>query len=361
MKRVTLIVLVIALVVLAMLGCGSKAKEGDAAPRGGGRATVAQPPAKGVEVAPTKVAKAKPTVAPKTKPTAKPQPAEKADQLIFGKVMDFGKLDTYRVSHVWAFEWADGTKERMEAFTEFVSQPPAQRMVIKGDDDEEMEIIHIDNVQYMKHDDEWIAMQVSTENVFAQMGWWGGPETFMATSKGDYVGKERVNGLDTKHYHFTQEMLASLSARGTDVVKATADVWVSTKYAVYVKVLMQWEGTDAQKGKGTFSLESNLTDINKPITIKPPEGVAKPEVPDDIPVIDGAEVNIMEQMITLRVKRPQAEVVDWYKAQMLAKGWKAEKSPVPTMLQYKKGNRSANVMMNAEGEYTSIVIMVGEQ
>lgn len=370
MKKTVLILWVIVALSLIVAACGPKKVE--VAEGADARATVEAPPPKGVleatKVPPTNTPPPK-DVEKATKAPAKPTPPpteEEAEELTFSNVTDLDQFDSYRISHRFSWEWESGETEGIEYLTEFVRDPLAQRVVMKGigegagEDEDEMELIHVEGTSYMKLGEEWMSTQSSPEDFLQQGGWLGGPEGFLGAEKGRYVGRETVNGLKTKHYRYTENIPAPFG-EVSKITKATSDVWVSTKYDVYVKVIIRWEGTEEKKGKGTFVMESKLTDINKPITIEPPEGIEKPEVPDDIPIVDGATgLTLMPNMITFQVNRPQKEVIEFYKAKMPANGWKLGEGLVPMMMDFAKGDRSANVVVAEDGEKAMVTIMLSE-
>lgn len=359
MKKRVLILLFAVLLGVIVVACGPKKKE--AAEPAGAAAAVEAP-----KVSPTKTppaAAAKTATEAPAKPT-EPPAEEEVEELTFSNVADLGQFDSYRMSHRFSWEWESGETEAMEYLTEFVREPLAQRVVMKGSGEGEgageMKLIHVGGTSYMKFGDEWMSTGSSAEDMLEQGGWLGGPEGFLGSEKGRYVGRETVNGLPTRHYRYTDNILAPFGGE-SKITKATSDVWVSTKYDVYVKVIIRWEGTDDQKGKGVFLLESNLTDINEPITIEPPAAGERPEVPEDIPVMDGAtEVALMANVITFQVSRPQEEVIEYYKAEMPANGWKSGEGMVPMMMEFSKGSRSANVIVAEQDEKTTVTIMLSE-
>ena len=361
MNKRVLILLLVVLSGLIVVGCGPKKKEA---------AEPASAPAavEATKVSPTKTpppAAAKTATKAPAKPT-EPPAEEEVEELTFSNVADLGQFDSYRMSHRFSWEWESGETESMEYLTEFVREPLAQRVVMKGSGEGEgagageMELIHVEGTSYMKFGDEWMSTESSAEDLLEQGGWLGGPEGFLGSEKGRYVGRETVNGLPTRHYQYTDNILAPFGGE-SKITKATSDVWVSTKYDVYVKVIIRWEGTEEEKGKGVFLLESNLTDINEPITIQPPEAGERPEVPEDIPVIEGAtELVLMANVITFQVTRPQEEVVEFYKAEMPANGWELGEGLVPMMMAFTKGSRSANVIVAEQDGKTAVTIMVSE-
>ncbi len=352
--KALLVVLVLVAVVFTSTSCSPKAKPTEQAP--------ASEETKKTEVPPTSAPPAtkEPTATPEPPPTATPESPE--EELLLSELGTLDQLDSYRIRHVMSWDEQGGESGSMEMLTEFVREPAAQRVVMKvaGDaEDWEMETIEIGDTTYIKMDEEWMAMQ-STGQEASESGELWAPEDFLWESKGKYMGQEKVNGLTAKHYRYETSDF-SVGATLSQVKEAEADVWVSTKYDVYIKVVMRIVGVDTDGVEGTFTTESNLTDINAPITIEAPEGVAKPDMPEDIPMMDGAtDVTSFDTITSFSVAASEDQVVEFYKTQMAAQGWKMEESIIPTMMDFTKGDRRATIMIAEEGGVTSVTIMLGE-
>jgi hypothetical protein len=350
--KAVLALVVLTAVVFTVVSCAPKAEpEGQAPPPAEAPKTEAQPTA-------TPAAAQESTATPVPPAPTKEEAPEK--ELVVSELSSLDKFDSYRLRQVTSWEEQDGESGSMEVLTEFVREPMAQRMVFTGKDDGEewgMESIQVGDTYYMKSDEEWIAVQSADFQVeeFGQM--WG-PEDLLWDSRGKYMGKETVAGMETKHYRYETSDFG-LGIGLSRIKEAEADVWVSTKHDVHVKVVMRVVGVDEDGIEGTFTTESYLTDINEPIVIEAPEGVAQPGLPDDIPMADGAtEVSSFDTMTTFQVAGPQDEMIDFYKTEMAANGWKLEESPFDAMMSFTKGDRTATIMMAEEDGTTSVTIMV---
>ncbi|GAG13279.1 unnamed protein product, partial [marine sediment metagenome] len=144
---------------------------------------------------------------------------------------------------------------------------------------------------------------------------------------------------------------------------AEGDVWVSTKYDVAVRFIFTWQGKDEDGVAVEGRWESDVTDINEPIKIEAPEGVAAAGLPDDIPMIDGArDVNAMMGIVTFIVDKPVKDVTAYYKSAMPKNGWTFDEGgSMEFMLGFTKGDRMANFMLSEEGATTQVTIMVNEE
>jgi hypothetical protein len=91
------------------------------------------------------------------------------------------------------------------------------------------------------------------------------------------------------------------------------------------------------------------------------------DFPADVYVLSGADVVSSLSTpggmnLALQSARPKADVVAQYAAEMKAKGWATESTMdmgEMAMLSFSKDNRTASVIVQAEGETTSINLTVG--
>ncbi len=302
-----------------------------------------------------------PTRTPTLEPTEEPE-----EELAFvDSTRGLSHLDSYRSRTVMSWEEEDGEKGDIEMLVEFVREPPAQRMVMTGLGDEEeeageIEIITIGDTSYMRFGDEWMAMSAQEESI-ADLGEIWSAGDFLGGGRGKYVGRETVNGVATKHYRYEKGAFR-LDTELSSIKEGHADVWLSTKYDVYVRVILHMEGEDEDGNEVAFDMESNLTDINEPITIKPPERVEKPGLPEDIPLIDGAtEVSAIGGMVTFEVKKSMEDVVEFYEEEMKANGWEMDEPVIPGMLDFSKDGRTAGFMIVEEEDLTGVIIFLEEE
>lgn len=344
MKLKTLVLLVLVAVVLA--ACGGK--PGPTKPAGANNT-----PAAG---APT----AKPT-AVTTSPTAAPTAA--SEDVDIGDTSNLDKLDSYRATYVWRWsETKDGAKVEgyWDVLEEFVKAENARHTVWKSNDGS-MEIISIGKYSYWKNNDEsWTAMLTSEENLFGNAGFLADPLSGIAGGKGKLVQRNmNVNGVSADHYKL-DESNAGAWAFGV-AEKWGGDVYIAPQWDIVVKYGAHYEGTKLglQGGtNGVLDVTFDLTEINKPIKITAPEGVAPP-LPEDIPVIDGAtELSAMSGVISLKTTKTMEEATAFYQQAMVAQGWKAGESAMEGYLSFTKEKREATVMLSVENNVTSVTIIV---
>ncbi len=303
---------------------------------------------------------------PSEKPTDEPEEEDVDDTGLALKSADL--FDSYRGTTKMTTKEEGKGEEWWEITIEYERETPAQRMAMKGSDNEgnivETEVIQIGDTTYMNMGDEWIAMQQTGEDVVAgDHSFWGDPGNFMGSGKCKFKGEDKIDGLTAKHYRCVDKLLFTehQDPSGTRIESGQIDTWVSTKYDVAIKTIVEWKGVTSEGVKVAFKMESLITDINKPINIEPPAGVAAPSAPEDVPIIEGAaNLSLMQNIINYEINKSADDVSAFYKAEMVAKGWKQESGMMPMMLQFTKGERSAQIMIAGEDQKTSVTIMISE-
>lgn len=329
---------------------------------GGPKATDTPVPVKeGTQAAP-------PAAAPTALPTAAPtQPAEEYD---FDTASDLSQLSSYRVRYVVTWETTkDGQVETgaWDMLEELVREPLARRVVWNtsgsGEEADSVEIIQIGQNMYMNSDSEWLSMTTSETDFFAGNDFLANPMELVAGNRGKLVQRGvMVNGVSTDRYTFDETSLGADLDLGA-VSKATGEVWVSPTLNVVVKYTARFEGKDlaiAGGEEGWINVALDLTDINKPIEIKAPEGVG-PALAEDIPVMEGAiELTAMSGMVIYKINATPDEVRAFYEAEMPAKGWTKAEEQFGDMLSFTKGERQATVMIQEEDGQTAVSVFTEE-
>jgi len=358
-RRTLAIIVVVSLLALLTMGCAVtdllKKKAGE---------KVEEVVAKVEEVEPEE---GEATAASPTKPSTKaekPTPTAEAEEapLSLGSVEE---LDSYRQTMRISGRTGDEEYD-MEIIAEFVREPRASRFVMKGRDetgqDSSMEMIQIGDTTYMQGPNgDWMSMTSSESEDMMDPGILDA-ESGIDTDSCKYKGKDKVGGLQAKHYFCDKAALFSMPGVIGAIESGQADIWVSTKYDVPVKMVVDGKGKDEDGVEFESHWELEITAINKPIKIEAPEGVEKTGLPEDIPLIDGAyEVNAIMGIVSFKVDMAVAEVSEFYKGAMPRNGWTAEEgAAIPNMLAFGKGDRTVTFMLGEEDSTTSVTIMVNE-
>lgn len=277
-------------------------------------------------------------------------------------------LNSYRSRVVWQNTVEGGATETITVEQEETRDPLATRMRITsegGENPGSVELVQIGNTAWMCSPDEGcIQTQQSAEEAARSFG--EGllfePEDIATLSDYQYVGRETVNGIRSRHYtlNLPSSLVAGL-ARG-NVVATKADIWVADEPgmpAYICRFTISWEGTldDGKKTRGSWTYE--LYDVNKPLTIQPPANA--PTVPDDIPICAGfTDQTLMGNMILLTCPDSAETVAEFYRAEMARLGWTAgEEGAYSGMVtqEWTKGDRKASLIIspNDQGGCTVMV------
>lgn len=284
-----------------------------------------------------------------------------------------------------SFQGSDGTS--FVAELERVKEPPAARTVLHSVDAEgnvsDVELIQVNDELYLRTKEgdtwgEWMAMKVGEgEEALSPSDAFSAPFQGLSGWKAsdlDVVDRhETVNGVDTTHYRASDTLMAQY-IRAANVpgegeqpeekilyTKAEADFWVANQGGYLVKSTVHIEGTEEGK-PFTWDLSTEVLEVNKPLKIEAPAGVAKPGLPEDIPIFPGAKlVSSIQGMSAFQTSASVKEVGDFYKKELPARGWTLQEGSMETedtaMYTFSKGERSCQLMITREGETTSFTIL----
>lgn len=357
-------VLVAALVLAA---CGSPSGEGAAQPANG-------EDLKTGAVAPTSTptAMAQPTATPVATETAAEQPESGEAEQVEVRDLEVAGLTSYR-SKTTTETNDDGKVSISTVTTEYSAEGPATHIVVTADGKDTVEIIRIGQDSYMKgaESDEWLAMSSADQEAPEQstgLFQWEDPNTVLNSEDCEFKGNEVIDGQQTKHYHCESAALAAADAATAELVMKSAyrDYYISTDLMIMLKSVVYWEGTSDGKAF-SYKMESTVTDVNKPIAIVAPEGVAAPGPSEDMPIPEDAqELMSFGTMVSFSLAQSVADTAAWYESEMPANGWTLNTAATTTsdeMVQqsWTKDSRTANVMISASDNGVSVVIMSGEE
>ena len=387
MRTRAVMLLLLVATILVTMGCGAREKVREKV------VDVAKGPTeKVVEEAETKIAegekekeeepaitptsaRADPTAAKAPPPTEPPAPPKAESERPSTPVPDTFEpaetLESYRLHMKMKTVIVGGTTTEFEHWLDFVREPPARHVLTKiiaeiGAEEQVVESIQIGDAVYTNvTGEEWLA-------VTGTSGMTGAGELltlargyqFSKISDCKDSGKERVNGMETSRYHCdeTAEQWRS-STLGPEIVEGQMDAWLSTEYGIVIKAVSDYKikaGDEVQE----LHMTMEYTDINKPIKIEAPEGVERPGLPDDISLIEGASnITAMTPLVTFQVDKPPNDVADYYASAMKENGWALDQSASmpPAMMSYKKGQRTAQILVAEEGSGAGVTIVVSEE
>lgn len=194
------------------------------------------------------------------------------------EIADLDTLDSYRVQQTIRVEDQDGSQvQEMTVLEEWVREPPAKRILISGDMPT-TEMIYIGDKAWMKAGDTWMEMPSEQAPDFTS-GMDITPDMGGITA---LVGEETVNGISCKHYTIDEENFAVADpSEGSFTAYIRGEVWIADQPGlppIIVREQIQIEGSfipvpgaSSSAEGGTTYFEKEVTDINAPITIEPPE------------------------------------------------------------------------------------------
>jgi len=282
-------------------------------------------------------------------------------------------LSSYQATMAWRVEKEDGTVESFSFEQAATREPPAKHMTMVSDD-ETVELIQIGGDTWMRLGEEWIATssdEVSADD-FGEVlhtgdAWVSG----LGDDAYGYVGKETVNGLQTRHYRADDAedwgMFLGLYGGEGQPKKGVADLWVADEpdipdVVVRLVVEVEFEADDAT---GKMFLTQDTTDINVPITIEPPADVAVGGLPEGIPMYpDATEVTKFGTMTSFSAADDVATVNAFYEDALSAAGWEVEGEPTEmedtVMSTWAKDGQTLTLMISSEddGASSSVVVML---
>jgi len=280
-------------------------------------------------------------------------------------------LDSYRMDMTWSFTKEDGTVEEFNIQEEATRNPAAQRYTMLSGG-ENIEFIRIDQTQWMRFGEEWMQ---TTASEGEDMGGFGEffikPEEMFSSTDRDsykYMGKDNVNGLNTRHYQLTQSAWDLGTAfNASEIEEGTIDMWVVDERDL-PKFVARYEvvatGTFEDEGKGKLALNWNIYDINADITIEAPTDVATlPEGLETCP--DATDVMVMGTMSIFTCPTPVADTATFYTEMLENGGWEAgEITNMEEVLMgtWTKDGETLSLTITADDETggSSVMITLGE-
>ncbi len=285
------------------------------------------------------------------------------------------ELMTYRMRTQTSEKYASGETTQMQVEQSYTREPRASHIILSTNGTEceqTIEMIQIGTTQWLNMGGSW--MQSAAEPVTTTFGSDiydifnfenENPEDY------EYLGKETVNGIRTRHYRLKDNAALKIAQSETnlkDVESVNIEVWIADESkvpAILIKLVYQLKGTVEEKGPVEYMITHEVYDINADFTINPPEGASN-SLAEDVPTYTGPMSNtfLMEGMASFETTDSLETVSAFYKAELPKQGWSLEsdESYSGTVMQtWKKDSRSLNLMLStADNGNTSVLITLGE-
>ena len=159
--------------------------------------------------------------------------------------------------------------------------------------------------------------------------------------------------------------MSSIALGQVNGAKSTGEVWVAEKGGYVVKYLLTTKATADYFGnatEGTLTWDYELTNLNKPVTIKlpadcPPGLVDAPQLPDATNVVS------MPGALTFDTSMGLADVAAFYEKQLPALGWKLVGQPTindtSALVDFTQKSKSLRVIILTKKGVTSVDIEAG--
>jgi hypothetical protein len=239
-------------------------------------------------------------------------------------------LVSYRTRLTVEWEPEEGETEAMRFEDAHTREPSARRLVMSGmDAHEAVELVQIEDRAWMCTQDACSQMEADPEELasgFSEAALLD-PGDLVGDADATFVGREEVNGIQTRHYtlDLTAEQVAFL-AQG-EVSDLEGEVWVADEPELpsfAARYEMSWTER-RQEVPGEVSFVYETYDVNEPFAIAPPEGAADTGLPEDVPLYpDAQELFSVQGMVTFRSSDDATEVAEFYRERLSEEGWSAD-------------------------------------
>ncbi len=363
-RLVCMLVLVSALILSA---CGTNAK-----PATGGTTPAANTN--------TNIPKPAATTQPNVAPTGAPVvvPTQSTSNTTGGKVdlTDVGQgLDTlasYQTNFTMSFDGTENGTPKQWSWTtleEFVKNPAAKHTKVTssntGAADTSFESWDTNGKSYVSFGTSCIQSQSDTPPTGSSSFT---PSSIIGDIQGaQLIGAETVNGIPTQHFAVDVQRFAALG----NYTDGKSEVWVANPGGYVVKYFFQATGQDAffatvTNTIGTIRWDYAVNNVNQAINIAPPADCGQAAA--DIPILPDAKNNsAFGDLTTYTSVTSFDDAVNFYKTQMVAKGWTADESgsmsaPNFATLSFKKDTRTASVSItfDTSNNQTTVLITVSK-
>ncbi|TET50414.1 MAG: hypothetical protein E3J64_08240 [Anaerolineales bacterium] len=276
-------------------------------------------------------------------------------------IEDLTGLDSYRIRYSWVWTPDDGEPEAMTSFEEYTRAPEAHRLGFESEG-EMYEFVQIEGQAWTC----FAGMCAFTqdpdpdelEGFATDLDDLGLDESDL-----DYVGRETINGIRTRHYEVDLNLASLLLFAQGDIDDAEAEVWIADESGMpsfVVKYESSWR-EDREEDAGTFEIAYEVYDINASFTIEPPEGATG--WPEDIPAYPNAtDVLLMESLVSFSTSDDLATVIDYYEAGLVDAGWTMQDETdmgAAVMQSWSKGGQTLSLTASEDEGTTGVVFAIG--
>jgi hypothetical protein len=276
-------------------------------------------------------------------------------------------LESYRARFRVEWEPEQGEPEVLTFEEARTRDPSARRLVMGGMVGEQsVEIVQIADQSWVCAEGTCSQMQADPDELASSFSGAAmfDPSDVTNDANASFVGREKVHGIQTRHYTLDLTPLQVAFMAQGDVSDVNGDAWVADEPdlpSFAVRFEMSWK-EKRQELVGQVSFIYEIYDVNAPFTIEPPEGADEGGLPDDVPVYpNGVQTFSSAGMTTFKSPDDLTSVADFYREALVAAGWTMESDDeIEAMVNqvWKKGGRTLTLVASREDGGTTVMIAI---
>jgi hypothetical protein len=304
------------------------------------------------------------------------------------------QLESYRAITSWSSVGTDANgnpiEDKAEITIEYTKEPLARRMAMMIDTTSEVtqtvqtfDIYQIGQDMYMNAGEDIGWMRIQQDNSpfdDPNVALLTGGQLFSNLNDLKRVRPDqKINGVDSRHYTFDEQVLGKLIGDATGDVNAEGDVWIAkdggfvTKYEISIEIKDGNAGMlDPTMANGTFNMAWELRDVNsKDITIElPAEAAAGAQLAgfdEDFPTPDGSTIQAASNaFVIVQTDLPVADATAFYDEALADLGWTKDEAGSGefgdmTSLRYTKDGVELSILISVDSESGKTQVMANAQ
>jgi hypothetical protein len=175
----------------------------------------------------------------------------------------------------------------------------------------------------------------------------------------EVAGSETVNSVPADHYTFDERAFGQMG-----LAQSMGEMWVASQGGYIVRYKVTTKGSADYFGEGiegTLTLDYELTDVNKPVTIKLPADCPAGMV--NAPLLpDASNVLNVPSVVTYDTSSGLADAVAFYQKQIPNLGWKLLGNPTvtatTTLLDFTQKDQEMSVILTSAQGGTKVKILL---
>jgi hypothetical protein len=231
-------------------------------------------------------------------------------------VEDSPEINSYRMHVIISTEGESGV-DQVEIQGAYVKEPRAEQITMsymQGEESEQIEIITVDGVNYMRAGDMWIQSPDANLNI-AELTLLTPQSVASLLGEMEVIGAETVNDRPSTHYRGGKEMIPVVGTESdtmdmSQAETAQLDIWVDDALQVINRLTLEGSDTSVQPPVA-FKLTYDYLDFNTEIAITAPETMAEAAPAGDAPAAgDFVPNNELGQLLGFNLMFPVDSTVE---------------------------------------------------